>query len=495
MNPQNAAPAEPSKAVPASGGLRRTLLKSTAHYAVAMFVSQGSGFLRVYVAAKVLGPAVFGVWLGLRLIIDYGAHLHLGVVFGMHRNVPLLRGQGDLAGADRAARTSFSFVLGMALLASACTAFAGAIWPRPSERGILFAIAAVLFVNLMRGHLQTAFKTENRFRELSTTSFIGAGVTVATLPLTYYAGLPGFVWGLFLQGLAEDAFLALRSGLPRLGIDRAALRHLLAVGLPAMAIVVASTLLTSIDRTVILERLDPVRLGHYGIAFIVATNFMISLAGIPHAVIYPRLTERYGRTGRREELAPLVLEPLSVMSVGFAALVAAGAIALPPLVRLFLPQFTPGIEAAQIALFGTYSYAVVGVLQACFYTLNWQKAYLAILLGAAGVSYLLARLFVGLWPGLPAVAAGCSLGLLLYMVAVVIGAFLIMGRTLREGLRALGRTLLPLGYSLACVLAFDAVAGRFLPPESIRRGLIGEGVLLVAMGPWLYLSLRKLAGR
>mgnify|MGYP003328469848 CR=1 FL=1 len=36
------------------------------------FASQGTGLLRSFVGARSLGPAVFGVWLGLRLIVDYG---------------------------------------------------------------------------------------------------------------------------------------------------------------------------------------------------------------------------------------------------------------------------------------------------------------------------------------------------------------------------------------------------------------------------------------
>ncbi len=486
--------AEPAPTPAPAPSLRRTLIKSAMQFSGATAVSQAAGTVGTWLAAFLLGPPVFGIWLGMRLIVDYGQLLHLGSIFGMHRNLPVLRGRGDEAAIAEVKRTVFSFALTTAGIGALATAVVSSFWPRPSERPILLALVAVLFTNQVKAYYVTLFKAQNRFRESSTSLLIGAVAALASIPLIWAAGLGGFVAGLALQAACETGYLVVRSEVPRLEIRFRVLRQQLGIGLVMTLIVFGTTLLTSIDRTVILEKLDSTHLGYYGIAFLL-TTFMTGVAGVPAAILYPRLSEQYGRTGRPADLAPLVIEPLRVLSVGFAVISGALALALPPAVHLLLPKYAPGVSAARLSLVGIYCYVVVFVAQMAFYTLNWQKLFLGVLLGSAAASYGLARLFVGIVPGLGAVAAGCSAGLVVFMVTTILLAFLIMERPGSEGARALGTTAAPLLGATALVVGIDALLGRLLPSTSVARAAMAEAVFLVACAPFVWRVMRRALGR
>jgi O-antigen/teichoic acid export membrane protein len=253
----------------------------------------------------------------------------------------------------------------------------------------------------------------------------------------------------------------------------------------------AGTLLTSIDRTVILEKLSEEQLGFYGIAFIVIT-FLTGVAGVPNAVLYPRLSERFGETGRAADLAPMVLEPIRTLGIGFAALTGTGCLLLPPLVRLFLPKFIPGIFAAQIAMFATYPYVVVGVASSALLALNTQRTYLGIVLFASGVSYAAARGLVHFWPGLPAVAAGCGVGLFTYMVGVVGGALWVMEQPATAAVRAIASAMWPVLLIGAIALGASAGLSRLLPGHPWLAAISGAAIVLAVSAPLVLRSARQL---
>ncbi len=485
--------ASPSPAPPPRS-LRDALLKSSLLVLLGTFASQGTGLLRAFVGARILGPGVFGVWLGLRLIVDYGVLLDVGVNSALLRFVPLMRGRGDLGASKRYQQAAFYFIAATGAVGVLGVVGAALVWPRASERSTLLAIAALVFLNLYRGYYVSLFKGNHRFGELAASSLIGGVVTLAAIPLFYWGGLLGFVGGMFAQALAETGYLVAREGLPRPGLRWQPLRELLAFGLPSVAIVFGAVALTSVDRAVIVATLGAAANGTYGGAALVVT-ILVNLAVVPNAVLSPRFAETYGRTGDARDLRRLLVEPLEPLTVGFAALIGAGAIALPVLLQLFLPKYLPGLAAARVAMFGAYANLVIGIAASCLSALSRQKLYMVLVLAVAGLCYLLALTAVHLWPGLPAVAAGISLGQALYAVAMVIACFLAMGLSIADGARAIGRMLLPIAGAAALTAAITVGGERLLPGGAIARALVEELLFLTAAAPFLRRAAHSALGR
>jgi O-antigen/teichoic acid export membrane protein len=51
--------------------------------------------LRGFIMAKFLGPSLYGLWHGLRVIINNSDYSTLGIYDGMKREVPYYKGKGD----------------------------------------------------------------------------------------------------------------------------------------------------------------------------------------------------------------------------------------------------------------------------------------------------------------------------------------------------------------------------------------------------------------
>src|SRR5439155_17973816 len=133
---------------------------------------------------------------------------------GRHREVPRSRGQGDERRAGEARETAFAFVLLTGTLGALGCAGAALLVGEPLQRHVLFAIAAVLLLNQLRHYYGTLLKADNRFREASIGSGLGSAAAVLSLPIIWFGGMAGFVWGLVGMLAVETAYLAARAGVP-----------------------------------------------------------------------------------------------------------------------------------------------------------------------------------------------------------------------------------------------------------------------------------------
>jgi len=487
------------------------LLRSAAQFSLATVAMQAAGLVRSYVLARWLGPAAAGVWLGLQLIISYGASAHLGALFGMHRNVPLLLGAGDNEGAEAIKRTALSFTVLMGLLSLLFVAGAAGGWLSPlspllparaavalshlSEPGlseVVFAVALVLPANLIKAYYVVLLRAQSRFRASSLAALCGSAVGIASTALIPRYGLVGAVWGLLAMVGAETACLMVAAGVPRFGFDLRVLRAQLSFGLLALAISLVSTLMSSIDRTVLLERFGSADVrGLYNPALLMAT-FFGGIAQVPNAVLYPRLTERFGRSRQPADLAPLVEWPLNVLTAGMALSAGAAAIALPLSLRYLLPGFVAGTHAAQIAMVGIAFVVVVGVVNNVFLSLDRQWHYLVIITATAGAGYAITNAWVSRWPTLEAVAAGTSVAYVGSFVASVLLASRLMGRSLRLALLSLGRALAPMAWSTAAAAAVLALSPPGLPVDTLAGAAIAELAFAVLSAPVAVLLVRRL---
>ncbi len=127
----------------------RTLIRDSVGLALATYVARAVMLARGLVAAVVLGPAGFGAWNALSLVLDYGGYASAGALQGLELRLPVAEGQGDRAAARRllggawsviaAAFALFALAVGAALVAGTplLTAVAG-----PGPAMLLLAAAA-----------------------------------------------------------------------------------------------------------------------------------------------------------------------------------------------------------------------------------------------------------------------------------------------------------------------------------------------------------------
>jgi O-antigen/teichoic acid export membrane protein len=468
--------------------VRSKLLRAAAEYSLGSALGLVGTIVRVGAAARLLPHDVVGLWLGLQLVLSYGQNLHFGVLFGMFRNVPLLRARGDEQGALRVKQSSLGFVLAASALAAVALVVALAVEHDAQRRRYLALTGALTLVTIIKSYYVTLYKGDNRFRELGISSAVGSTVSIATLVLIWSFGLGGLIVGMLAQAATELLYLIVRTAPIRPRLERVVIWEQLTIGFITLLLNVASVLLTSIDRTVMLRQLGTKQTGFYylGANAIVLLPMIFAM---PAAVLTPQFFER---VGRGEPLLPLVERPVRVTATALAVLLGVGAFAVPPAVALIWPTLAPGNTATIFALVATYPLVLSGLVTNVFYALNRQVLSLVAVIAACTTSFLVATAATWAHPTIVSAAAGSAFGLFVYLVIVVLAAYQVAGSGWRAGFPLLRDSLLPAVIIAALTAVIHVVAGKLMPGGVVRRAIVEEVVFCALTARTVFRELKAL---
>src|SRR5690606_13161143 len=203
------------------------LLKESFWFGGSTIAEQLSKLFTGVAAAAVLGPAVWGHWYLLNLVLQYGSVLHLGAVNGMNREVPALLGKGDIAGAERMQRSALGSLI-VAYAAAGCLLLLVALlmvtggrapaaqeWLRDLGLTLMLSATQQVFTFAI-----TALRSRTMFGAVSRLQLAAVVVyPLLSLPLAWQFGLSGFIVGQALGYLA----LSLVGALTNRGMYRVSL--------------------------------------------------------------------------------------------------------------------------------------------------------------------------------------------------------------------------------------------------------------------------------
>ncbi len=473
---------------------RVSLLRSALEYSIGSGLGLVGSILRVGVTARLLSPEARGLWLGLQVAFGYAQNLHFGTLYGMFRMVPMLRGRGDVAGAEAAKRTTAGFVV--VLTSVAWVVLGGyALLSRDAGHTRYYVLTGVLTTaTLLRSYYGTLFKAESRFRDVSISATIGGATSILSIALVWWAGLDGLIWGMTIQALLESSWFMSKQALPGLSLDKTVLRELLHVGVMTLIVTLATLALGNVDRTVMLARLGTGATGNYYIG----ANILVlvpAVSALPADVLSPRFFENYGATGRGDSLVDLVERPVRAGSVLFAALLGMGVLAMPPVVWLLWPGLMSGLDAARLAALSTFPVIMMGLATKVFYAMNRQAVQVVIIAASAALGFSAAHVAASLSPTLTSIVAASSLGLFANYLFGMLAAYRLMEQSLRSGITLVAQSMLPLALAALLVLLGQVVGDRFLPATSFVRCAVSEVVFCACFAPWILWAGRLLRPR
>ncbi|MFB3917624.1 MAG: oligosaccharide flippase family protein [Terriglobales bacterium] len=363
--------------------------------------------------------------------MTYGPFLPLGVLNGMNREVPLLKGKGEPAAIERVRRVTLGFyalvtvVAGMGLFAGACLAKDGITRSAIHCTTILFVSAQFY------SYMQCYLVSDTRFREMSRHLLLLAALLPAMgVPLARALGLNGFILGQAATMFVVALLISYRARVAMVPKWNALeLRRLVRIGFPIASVGLLWGLLMTVDRWIVLTLLGTTKLGYYSLEIMVfgAVNL---LPGIISAQVYPRMAETFGKTGTYDSLKKWIHGQILASTAITLVVVVAIYLVFPPVVRSFLPHYVEGIPAVKIALPGLLFLPVGGAWGNFLNTADKQKYYLAIQAVALPVDVALSVVMVGLGLGINGVALAMTITLFLYSATL-----LAVGRSiLRNGM-------------------------------------------------------------
>ena len=450
----------------------RRFLRDSAVFATAQYIFRVLIMARGLVAARLLGPAAFGGWNAIQLLMDYGPASVAGTFQGLDQTLPPRLVDGDPDAIDRTQRAGLFNVLLLSTLYAGCAVIYfsfshGKIINFWGMRGVAIAGVCVVlgnlgsyYINLLRAH--------NNFTGVSSwfliQSVVGVGLALALIRrLGIWAILDGWLvgtvvaWVVLLWQVRRIAPFVPRASSESIALIRA--------GAP-MYLYSVSVILRSLDRVIILKYLDITALGYYGLAT-TAMTLLLYLPDSASFVLYPQLLKRYRAGGDRPEAVRSQVErTYRALAVLVPALCGVTFLWANDLIMALLPKFNPGLPTIRLMCFGAGGLAFAGLSSIVLMTLRRQHYLVPVALCSTLLGAALDLLAVKLGFGIRGVAFASMVAYAITGMLMTWMAFSGIETSRRAALARVAMTFLPLAISLALAFGID----RLLPPP-LRVGL------------------------
>lgn len=475
--------------------LKDQIIEHIAKFSLGRTIRGAGQLINQYFAAFLLGPAIFGTWEAVRLILSYGGYTGLGSMEGMHLKVPLLRGAEKKEDISEIKNVSFIFNFGATTILSFLIFFSTFFINLSPEITLAFRfIALILFIQFFKTFYETWLKANNKFDIISKIAVIdGIGFGLSVI-LIFFFSFIGFLIGYTLSIIAGTIYAFLKSDcLINLQWKTSVFKKLIVVGFPIMLIGVSSVLFQTVDRLLILKFLDIKLLGFYSIGSLAFLPIMFILYSA-NSVMFPRFAERFGKTGKEIDLKKFITLPIRNLSLLIPVLIGGVVVILPTLVRFFLPEYIEGITAAQILLFGLFFASTVGMAGNFFLVTNRQYFYLGILLVGVLINLILSSILIRFGLGIVGVAIGTSISYLVFFLAMIIISMNHCKVKIKETLGFLLKVLLPMAYILVIsflIIKFVNIK-ELTTLDLIKNVILKESIFLIFSSYLVYLFLKKL---
>ena len=375
-------------------------------------------FVNNYFASLLLGPTLIGVWQGSRLVLSYGSMLHLGVCYAMRREVAIERGRGNLSRQIELGDVTLTFNFLIAIVV--CPILFVVTFGLNLDSAMLLSlrfIVVMLFLTYIMSFYGPWLRAHDEYGVVGTLAVFDGIIGVVSISLIFIFSFTGFLIGQTLPILVGLLYSYYKSSYSiRWRLNYKVLKSLIIVGIPLLLLGVSNLIFQTVDRLLILKFLDIKELGFYSLG---AMSFgpIFILFSTTSSVMYQRFAERYGETGKISSLKEYVILPIVTLARAVPVIICGLYIALPTLVKTFLPKFMNGVPCTRILVFGLFFHAVGGItINNFFITINKQVLCLGIQLFGALLNLAFSFIMIKLGFGIVGVAFGTSLAYFAYFI-------------------------------------------------------------------------------
>ena len=309
----------PEKAAPPAA--RRSFLFLAGSLAGGNIISLVFRTIGTVVQGRCVGPDVLGPFVTVGIVLGYIPFLPLGIPNGLNRELPYYIGTGDRKRAYELASAAQAWVLTVSLVATVLLLLVSGWCLARGEMWLAAAWAtdAILAFLTLYGasYLQVTYRTGHDFARLALANVIQ---NVAGLVLVVLVVLWGF-YGICLRTLLSTAlgFAVLYYWRPfhvgaRWNVEQ--LKHLLVIGMPIFGVGILYAWWPTLNLTLVAWFTDAKSVGLYYYV-ILAGGTLEMLPNAVSQIIYPRMAEHYGRTGRHRDLVRMAKKPIALTRWGW----------------------------------------------------------------------------------------------------------------------------------------------------------------------------------
>jgi O-antigen/teichoic acid export membrane protein len=453
----------------------RKFIRDSVGYAVSQYLVRFLTTVRGLIAARLLGPAGYGSWNGLILLLEYGIYAPLGTYSALDQSVPARIVDGDAQRLDRVKRAGlFNVVISTTVFGALCLLYFArtqgqirAVW---GLSGVAMMVGCVALTNLSYYHL-TLMRSHGNIAAVSRWWLLqGAIGVVLGLALIHWLGVWGLLWGWF-TGTLVATLSVMRAGHRVVPLVPSATREsiaLLRVGLPMFIFTASSFVMRSLDRVIILRFLGTEALGLYGLS-VMAVGFLLTLPDAAAYVLYPQLVRRYREGGDAPAaIRDHVHRAMRAVSLAMPALCAIVYLGADDVVEWLLPRFRDGVPSLRILCFGAGGLALANLASIVLMTLGRQMQLVPVAVCMTAVGATLDLLAIHWGYGIRGVAWATFVTYALNSTVLITLAEWRIERSRGARLAFVARALAPLLLAIPMAWGFERLLSGYGHPGPMR---------------------------
>lgn len=383
-------------------------------------------------AAKLLGPANWGIWYLLNLVIAYRGLISLGIDNGMNREIPINLGRGNNSKAEDLQNITFTTLIYSSIFGCLVILAVSFLIDDIDLRRSLWWLIPLFIANQFYYLLSMSLKAKSLFGKLSQKQIIySICFPIIVLSLTYLFDLEGFILGFAISLIISSSFIYLKSPIeynykPDFNLSI----KLIKIGFPIMAVGITYTFLNTVDRWIIGLFIGTEELGYYSMSIIVFGG-MTLLPKIISQQLYPRMAFDWGESKSIDKLLYWTRQQTKYTAYLILPLLLTTLLIFPLIITKWLPDYTQGITALKIILLGTISMPLAAGWGNIMNILDKQIYYLSIIIFCVLLNLLLNYILVIMGFGINGVAAGTTITFFIYNLLIFV-----MGRHIISNFRS-----------------------------------------------------------
>jgi len=402
----------------------KQIVKEISGFGIIKYFSYFFAIISGFIVVKTLGPALFGVYSILALIITYGQHAHLGLRSGLTKKYPYLIGKGRKNDAIHTVNLAFTTITGIIVILSSLLligtlSFFGKLTPE-YRIGLLF-VSVILILQQMYFFFQAYLRAEKDFALVNR--------IILLLKILHFLGVLLLVFKFKLYGVLAAMVLShlivtlyawnKKKFKPKKIFSFKEAFALAKYGFPLFLLYIVSALMVSIDKLMIAKFLSPVEMGYYSLSVLLFEVVLFIPAAIEY-VIFPYQVEKYAKKGLKS-VFDYLHKALLVLAYLMPFIIMIGYVLVEPFLIYMLPEYTASLFSMRILLLTVFFLSLFYVNQSFLVAVNDEKKLLIIqgsmIVLAVVVDYFLIRQGFGI----NGVAFGTfGVAILGYLVATLI---------------------------------------------------------------------------
>jgi O-antigen/teichoic acid export membrane protein len=287
------------------------------HHASGTAVLQVLRMITLFGAARVLGPANWGIWGVINLVVSYSPNLHLGTLNAANRMIPIWRSENRLDLVAEAKATTLA-----TFIAATCVVSSVAITATAVMRISLVPLVATVALYALSVHVWTwalfMLRAEEKFGALGKGQLVLGLATLSATPLAIGFGPIGLAFGFCFGNVCAIASVVTDVGIPSLAaVSWVETKRLMRDGQGLLAAGFLFGSATTIDRWILSTNRPLADLGIYTFAFTLTVPCAVGPQTLAD-VFYARML-RSSRGSTSPDLRPLMYRQFAWSCASFIA--------------------------------------------------------------------------------------------------------------------------------------------------------------------------------